>query len=273
MKKIIDVGYLRDKKVEAYLKDDVGNLLVFNNYTLLEAVKGAGLYNMKKSLEIVAKYTNQIRVLKGIDEIMKVDYNSTDFRETFISKELTLTLQKFCLRVSGADDSDIEDAKDLLERSRYATECLDKMTGISVFFLSLIKFYKQEMDKDFLKYISTGKNWTIKEYEYVRTHVHRICEKPFKEIYGTQLPEKENILNHFIFRQNLCSFLLILKWVTEHGWTSCPVEKMRNDAVDMFYVVCATYFDGVLSNDRKINSIYQQAIDLIAFYENNTSNN
>ncbi|MEK6645636.1 MAG: hypothetical protein AABY84_03055 [Candidatus Firestonebacteria bacterium] len=108
MKKIIDVGYLRDKRVETYLKDAVNNILVFHNYTYLEALKGADSYNMKKSLEIVAKYTNQIQALKGIDEIMKVDYNSTDFRETFIDEGLTLTLQKFCLRVSGVDDSDTE---------------------------------------------------------------------------------------------------------------------------------------------------------------------
>ena len=273
MKKIIDVGYLRDKNVEAYLKADVDNVLVFHNYTYLEAMKGVGSYNMKKSLEIVAKYTNQIQAVIGIDEIMMVDYNSTNFKETFISKELTLILRKFCLRVSKADDSDTEDAKDLVRRSRAATQDLDKMMGVGVLMPIIIETYIQEMDKDFVKYVRTGKKWTMKEYEFVRSHVHEICKKPFKEIYGTQLSEKENILNHYIFRDNLTTFFLALKWVTEHGWINYPVEKMRNDIIDMHYVTFATYFDGVLSNDKKINSIYQQAIDLIAFYKNNTSNN
>ena len=152
-----------------------------------------------------------------------------------------------------------------MRRSRYAAGCLDKITGVGILMSKIIEIYIQEMDKDFVKYIRTGKTWTINEYEYVRTHVHRISEKPFKEIYGTQLSEKENILNHYIFRSNLSNFLLALKWVTEHGWTAYPSEKMRNDVVDMFYVSFATYFDGVLSNDRKINSIYQQAIDFITF--------
>ena len=63
--------------------------------------------------------------------------------------------------------------------------------------------------------------------------------------------------------------MLILKWLIDHGWETYPDEKMRNDAVDMFYVTFATYFDGVLSNDRKINSIYRQAIDFITFFKNN----
>lgn len=269
MKKIIDVGYLRDEKVEAYLKDDVDNLLVFHNYTFLEAMKGADSYNMKKSFEIVAKYTNQIQALKGLDEIMMIDYNLTDFKETFISEKLTLILQKFCLRVSRADDSDTEDAKDLARRSRYAAECIDKMTGISILISKIIETYIKEMDKNFVKYIRTGKKWTIDEYEIVCTHVHKMCEKAFKKIYGTQLPERENILNHYIFRSNLSTFFLALKWVTEHGWTSYPANKMRNDMIDMFYVTFATYFDGVLSNDRKINLIYRQAIDFITFFKNN----
>lgn len=272
MKKIIDVGYLRDERLEAYLKEDVNNKLVFHNYTCLEAMK-ADTYNMKLTFEIVGKYTNQIQALKGIDEIWKVDYNSTDFQETFISEEQTLLFQNFFLRVSGADDSDTEDAKDLERRSRYAAKCIDEITVVGIAMAMIIEMYIKEMDKDFIEYVRTGKEWKKNEYEFVRTNVHEICKKPFKEIYGIQLSEKENILNHYIFRDNLSKFFLALKWVTEHGWKSYPVENMRNDIIDMFYVSFASYFDGVLSNDKKVNSIYEQVIDFIAFYENNSPNN
>ena len=37
------------------------------------------------------------------------------------------------------------------------------------------------------------------------------------------------------------------------------VTKLANDVVDMNYVAYATYFDGVLSRDKKLLRIYRQA--------------
>ncbi len=38
---------------------------------------------------------------------------------------------------------------------------------------------------------------------------------------------------------------------------------MRNDLVDMTYAAHATYFDGLLTGDSKVNEIYIQAKHLI----------
>jgi hypothetical protein len=258
MIKIIDVGYLRDKKkVEAYLKGDVNNLLVFTDYTCMESLKGDSLHNIKNSLEIVSEYSDQVVILKNTSEIMRVDYNLMDFRKAFIDEKQTLSFSEFCIRVSGADDSDTEFAKGLLKRSRDATAFLEGLASDAVLVLQAVTSYNQELDKEFLKYIRTGKEWTINEYQYACTQVFELYKNLFeKNVSDTQLPKKENFLDHFLFRHSLSNFLLVLKWLIDHGWKSYPAENMRNDGVDMFYVTFATYYDGVLSNDKKVNSIY-----------------
>jgi hypothetical protein len=35
-------------------------------------------------------------------------------------------------------------------------------------------------------------------------------------------------------------------------------ERLRNELVDMVFVACATYFDGILSKENKVNDIYEQ---------------
>lgn len=277
MKKIIDVGYLRDERLEAYLKDDVNNLLVFNDYACKEALKGKSLYNIKRSLEIVSKYSNQVLILKNILEIMRVDYNQKDFRKAFIDEEQTLDFSEFCIIVSRAGDSDNEFQRELLKRSRKATESLDKTTEFVDLLSESITAFEQGVDKDFLKHIRAGKTWTRKEYKeafiHVLTFTKRTFEKTSEKADGIQSLERENFLNHFIFRSILSLYLLVLKWLIDRGWETYPDEKMRNDAVDMFYVTFATYYDGVLSKDNKVNSIYEQAIGLIKHFENNTPNN
>jgi hypothetical protein len=40
-------------------------------------------------------------------------------------------------------------------------------------------------------------------------------------------------------------------------------ERLRNEMVDMVFIACATYFDGILSHERKVNDIYGQAMFLL----------
>ena len=57
--------------------------------------------------------------------------------------------------------------------------------------------------------------------------------------------------------------VLRLKWIAEGGIEQYPIEKMRNDLVDITYSAHATYFDGLLSDDQKVNDIYFQAKQFI----------
>ena len=272
MIKVIDAGYLRDKRVEAYLKGNAAHKLAFTDFACMEALKGETVYNIKKSLEIVSKYTKQILILKCLPEILKVDFNSNNFRKAFIDNDQTLTFPRLCIKTLE-DNSDTEFTKDLLRRSRNATKCLEeKIKGAGLVLKGIVAF-NQELDQKFLKYIRSGKKWTINEYQCACFHVLALCKKLFEmNVDKTQLPEKENFLNHYIFRYTLSCFFLTLKWLIEHGWTSYSHEGMRNDLVDMSYVAFATYFDGVLSKDNKINSIYPRVIDFIEYLQNNMSN-
>ena len=44
--------------------------------------------------------------------------------------------------------------------------------------------------------------------------------------------------------------------VKDGGIDQISKEKIRNDIVDISYVTYATYFDGLLSLDKKLNAIY-----------------
>lgn len=69
--------------------------------------------------------------------------------------------------------------------------------------------------------------------------------------------------NMFIFRVALCGYLLCLRWISEGGAKTVRLEKMRNDLVDIFIAAYATYFDGLLTADKKLNAIYHEAVFLL----------
>jgi hypothetical protein len=42
------------------------------------------------------------------------------------------------------------------------------------------------------------------------------------------------------------------------GQSHLPIEKLQNDIDDMAYVAYATYYDGLLSKDKKMNEMYSR---------------
>src|SRR5258706_668608 len=70
-KKIIDANFFQDPALEAYLSADPQNIAVFTDFACMEAYKGNALVSIQKSIEIVARYPDQVVVLKPTREIIK----------------------------------------------------------------------------------------------------------------------------------------------------------------------------------------------------------
>jgi hypothetical protein len=71
------------------------------------------------------------------------------------------------------------------------------------------------------------------------------------------------IRNTFIFRFALCGYISILKRVEDGGVGNVKAEKLRNDVIDVNFATFATYFDGLLTDDKRANSIYEHATFLL----------
>lgn len=55
----------------------------------------------------------------------------------------------------------------------------------------------------------------------------------------------------------------VIDWISEGGAEGVKSAKMRNDIVDINYAAYATFFDGLLSADKKAQRMYQGAHALI----------
>ena len=78
------------------------------------------------------------------------------------------------------------------------------------------------------------------------------------------MPGPTELPNTFIFRYCLCRYIYALTLLTPGRVQVKKSETLRNELVDMVvFVACATYFDGILSNEYKVNDIYEQAMFML----------
>jgi hypothetical protein len=77
---------------------------------------------------------------------------------------------------------------------------------------------------------------------------------------ATRLPPMHELPNTFLFRTALCMYILGKRWISEGGAHQARPERLRNDLVDVNFPTFATYFDGLLTADRKITEIYEETL-------------
>jgi len=69
----------------------------------------------------------------------------------------------------------------------------------------------------------------------------------------------DELRGSYIFRYSVAAYLLAMRWISDGGAKTVKPENLRNDVVDMTYVAYATFFDGLLSRDKKATEIYEEA--------------
>ena len=76
MKKVVDANFLRHAALEDYLRQDPSNQIVLTDYACIECYKGNPAKNMRYSLGILSRYPEQVVVLKGTREIIRLQAES-----------------------------------------------------------------------------------------------------------------------------------------------------------------------------------------------------
>ena len=56
---------------------------------------------------------------------------------------------------------------------------------------------------------------------------------------------------------------MVLRWISEGRVENVKPAKLRNDIVDMGYVAYATFFDGILTREKKVQEIYEESCLLL----------
>lgn len=72
---------------------------------------------------------------------------------------------------------------------------------------------------------------------------------------GKFIPDKKEVFNTFIFRFALSAYVLALRRISFGGADKVKAEKLRNDLVDMTFAAYASFFDGLLTEDKRLQEI------------------
>jgi hypothetical protein len=264
LKLIVDKNVLEDDSLADFLAEDTTHYAVICGYAGLESYTGNALVNITRSMRVLSRFPRQVLILKSGYALSRIGRIRPELRFEMVDWRQTKTFPEFCSQLDRAGD-DNDAARKLIRSSADAAgEHVAKMLDSSVLFAQMIDEYHRETDPAALTAV---RNRTA----IPRDSALRILEDMYKlaaRLYSHQrgIPKPVDLTdarNFYVFRYAVAMRLLALWWAKNGGISNTKPEKLKNDIADLEYAVCATYFDGLLTHDAKMQDIYEEAVYLL----------
>lgn len=258
MRMVIDSNYLQDEKLRSYLAASTNNYAILTDYAAMEAYKGNTLVSIYRSMEILAEHPKQVMVLKGTQVVCGLSGRDATSQESLIDKSQSLEFPEYCRQLLAAKTGDLSLERQLLELGREATQHMDRMLCDMPTLSKGISMMKAGAPVR-LQGLREGKRFPQAMHYKLIQDVLALAAELFKtHPTVTETPRLSDLRDTFIFRYALCAYILILRGI-ECGGVKTNPNKLRDDVVDVNFATYATYFDGLLTADKKAGEVYEDA--------------
>lgn len=266
MKKVIDASALRSPALRAYLEASPTNFAVLPEMAALESFKGDAAYNLKRSLEILGAFPRQVIVLKPNEEIVKLDPRRKGLHGRLIDERQTANFGKFCRDVLAGPENNRPVLRDLWQKERRANLRFRQLLHGTEQLRYGIELMQASYLPEDLKALRAKRPISDAFAERIMKDILMCTAISFRDSIGRPVdaPMAEEIIYSLQFRYALCCHILAMKWIGDGGHETVPTPKLRNDFSDMNYAAYATFFDGLITEDRKLATVYDVAVWMLA---------
>jgi hypothetical protein len=258
MKKIADTNFIQNEfLVQEFLSSSPKNQIVLTDYVAIELYNSGNLETLSKTTKALAPYLGQVVVLKDIKRVCGLSGRQAGLQRRLIDEKQTAQLSIFFKEVEAAVAGNKRYLSGYQDKATNAADQLQLvLTGASEnadAYSNFASIFTKEELLAIRKQTGITKTMAIK----ILTFTSDLSAEIFKEHPAAKkFPNLRELHNTYIFRVSLANTVLALWWVGVGGAEKARPEKLRNDAVDCYLASYATFFDGVLSKDEKLKSIY-----------------
>lgn len=248
-----------------YLSKSVTNFAVLTDYAAMEAYKGDTLASIHRSMEVLAQFPKQVIVLKGTQLVCGLRGRSAGLQRRMIDVLQTREFGVYCKNLLAAQAGNVNLQKSLLDHGREANAHMDRMLADVAGLPDALSGIADDYTDAEVKILRKGSELTEDIADKFYQHILLLTATLFRDHpRALKLPDATELPNTFIFRNALCMHVLTLEWISVGSPLKMKPERMRNDLVDLLFAAYATFFDGLLTADKKLDRTYQIASLLLS---------
>lgn len=266
MYKVIDNSFSRDERLREYFVKSQHNYAVITDYLAMELFKNDPLEYLSHGMRIICSFPKQVIVLKDTQTICGLRGRRAGLRRRMVDEEETKKLEGFCSFLRQTESGDLRSSMQISEKGRSADEHINGTMLIGVEGLpNIIKEMRDDL------FTQEEVNILIRKEPLSEAMVKKVVDESFL-LYArlcvmhsnvAALHKAEEVINTFIYRKALLIYIYAIEFIRDGTPLNKSSERLRNDMVDLHYVVYASFFDGLLTDDKRQRKIYNEFYPII----------
>lgn len=260
VRKVVDSNHLRSPALKRYLARSRANVAVLTEFVLLEAHKQDPLLTLPKSIEILGQHTAQVALLRTSEDLLGFRGRSAGLQRRLIDQQRSADFPRFCRQARAAVAGDAASRAAILNTAHIARAHIDSLVAAAPTVIDLFERHAQGFEPDELRAIRTGT-------PYSAATQLKLIESAFESATDVARAtgairtavRPAEIVNLPVFRYCLCMMILLTRWIVGGRQKGSNPASVANDVIDANIAAYATYFDGLLSGDRKLVALHREA--------------
>jgi hypothetical protein len=266
MRLVIDKNSFETEELREFLAKDTANQAVLPSSATVESYAGDPAKNLPKSTSILLQFPDQVFILKDPYELMCMGAIDASQPMSLIDEAQTRQFRDTPRFLRELEQRQPEALKYLEQQGRTAEEIREETAEwVQKYLLPLLdvpfKFPNAMAERR--KCLAISKDgpaineaiWTLG----AAMHSNIPGVPPF---HMTARVTR----HHYRARQAIAMWALAFRWALDRGPSGVNLKRLRNDFVDLSYVVPATYFDGLMTNDAKTMDIYNESAFIVGWW-------
>ena len=252
MRLVLDSNCLQSDETRSFLSESNLNFVILTEYAAIEAYKGNDYSTIYESMSLISDFPNQVIIPKNTIDLCGMNLLEDELPNILINEEETKQFPNFSTQlIESKQNSSLYKEAANFQMSRIRLDAPKLIEG----FKGVEKTYQSSDIKKLRKgNISEGFFDKLVENSLTTT-AFLMRDHPSVN----KIPELNLLPNNFLFRNAVCFQVLLMRWVSKGSPNQFKLEKTVNDIIDMNFVVYALYFDGIMSNDKKLIEVYEDA--------------
>jgi hypothetical protein len=253
MRKVVDSNYLQSDKLHKYLSNPK-NKVILTDQVSCEAIGS----DLCRSFEILSQYPKQVVVLNRTQNILSMSLKSKGLLKRIVCLNDTKNFRRLSNKISNGKLRDENFNFQVAQMKNEATEELKQIrNGAEKMSESIIRYFSS-VTKQEARILRSGPPYNSDALSIIIKNIEEMTISMFsKKVNFTRSRNYIEFYNSYLFRSGVCGYFLFQDWFLAGGLKDVKAKTMMNDLLDAQIAAYATYFDGLLSHDKKIQRVYE----------------
>lgn len=210
-------------------------------------------------MAILATRPRQVVILKSTLAICGLRGRAAGLQRRMIDPDQTRDFAKYCDELQKFHSGDTHFRRALREHGQEAAQHLDRVLADASLMARTIDEIAKTYSRNDIRALRSGADLSDQMLARTRQNLLAIVSGLFDDHPKVrQLPRSGELANTYLFRFALATYVWALRWIAVGGTGKTKPVNLRNDMIDISFVVYGTFFDGLLSGDAKANELFRE---------------